>query len=129
LSLLSDSESVGKVDSSRGLKPSRQYNALFWRSRRREIDVFVRLNDLARERLRAHPRVSHRIDLLQKRIVLLNHLALFRLGFVQQARQRRAADAVAEVLNLFIVRPPVDTGSAQSGYIRLLIQLGTRFSF
>ena len=52
--------------------------------------MFVRLNDLARERLRAHPRVSHRIDLLQKRIALLNHLALFRLGFVQQSGKRTA---------------------------------------
>ena len=93
MSLLSDRESVGKVDSSRGLKPSRQYNALFWRSRRREIDVFVRLNDLARERLRAHPRVAQRLDLLPKRIALWT------------------------------------TEGAQSGYIRLLIQLGTRFSF
>jgi len=73
------------------------------------MDVLVRLNELARERLRAHPRVAQCLDLLPKRIALLNHLALFRLGFVQQ--------------------DPWTTGGAQSGYIRLLIQLGTRFSF
>jgi hypothetical protein len=56
--------------------------------------VFVRLNDLARERLRAHPRLAQRLDLLPKRI---------------------AASGSSS--------PP------QSGYIRLLIQLGTRFSF
>jgi hypothetical protein len=32
------------------------------------MDVFVRMNDLARERLRAHRRVARRLDLLPKRI-------------------------------------------------------------
>ena len=54
------------------------------------MDDFVRLNELARERLLAHPRVAQCLNMLPKRIALLNHLALFRLGFVQQARQRRA---------------------------------------
>jgi len=50
--------------------------------------VFVRLNDLARERLRAHARVAQRLDLLPQPIALLNHVALFRLGFIQQAGKR-----------------------------------------
>ena len=48
----------------------------------------MRLNDLARATARACRRAA--LDLLPKRIALLNHLALFRLGFVQQASQRRA---------------------------------------
>lgn len=72
------------------LRPSRQYNALFGWSRSRGIAVFVRLNDLARERLRAHAGVAQRLDLLSHRIALLNHLALFRLGFIQQAAERAA---------------------------------------
>jgi hypothetical protein len=50
--------------------------------------VFVRLNDLARERLRAQARVAQRLDLLPQPIALLNHVALFRLGFIQQAGKR-----------------------------------------
>ena len=52
--------------------------------------MFVRLNDLARERLRARACVAQCLDLLPHRVALLNHLALFRLGFIQQTSERTA---------------------------------------
>ena len=52
--------------------------------------MFVRLNNLARECLRAQAGIAQRLDLLPLRIALLNHLALFRFGFIQQARKGTA---------------------------------------